>query len=64
MVRCFFADGWVGDCPCGYKQPIGVSDYQLSKAIPKELKSALPSIAKVEQELSYLLGNKNENNDE
>ncbi|MFV0396792.1 MAG: YhcG family protein, partial [Bacteroidales bacterium] len=26
----------------GYNQPIGVSDYQLSKAIPEELKSALP----------------------
>jgi len=36
----------------GYDQPIGVSDYQLSKAIPDNLKSALPSIEKVEEELS------------
>ncbi|MDR2868366.1 MAG: PDDEXK nuclease domain-containing protein [Bacteroidales bacterium] len=42
----------------GYNQPIGVSDYQLSKAIPDELKSALPSIEEVEQELSYLLDQK------
>lgn len=42
----------------GYAQPIGVSDYQLSKAIPEDLKSALPSIEKVEEELSQLLDNK------
>ena len=36
----------------GYDQPIGVSDYQLSKAIPENLKSALPSIEEVEEELS------------
>ena len=27
----------------GYDQPIGVSDYQLTKAIPDKLKSALPT---------------------
>lgn len=42
----------------GYNQPIGVSDYQLSKAIPEELKSALPTIEEVEEELSHLLGEK------
>lgn len=42
----------------GYAQPIGVSDYQLSKAIPENLKSALPSIEEVEEELSQLLENK------
>lgn len=36
----------------GYNQPIGVSDYQLSKAIPENLKLALPSIEEVEEELS------------
>ena len=41
----------------GYAQPIGVSDYQLSKAIPENLKSALPSIEEVEEELSQLLDN-------
>ena len=42
----------------GYAQPIGVSDYQLSKAIPENLKSALPSIEEVQEELSQLLDNK------
>jgi len=42
----------------GYNQPIGVSDYQLSKAIPDELKSALPTIEDVERELSHLLEQK------
>ena len=36
----------------GYDQPIGVSDYQLTKAIPDNLKSALPTIEEVEKELS------------
>ena len=36
----------------GYDQPIGISDYQLSKAIPENLKSALPSVEEVEEELA------------
>lgn len=36
----------------GYDQPIGVSDYQLSKAIPDNLKSALPTVEEVEEEFS------------
>lgn len=36
----------------GYDQPIGVSDYQLTTAIPDNLKSALPTIEEVEKELS------------
>ncbi len=39
----------------GYDQPIGVSDYQLKKAIPENLKSALPSIEEVEEELSKIV---------
>ncbi len=35
----------------GYQQPMGVSDYQLAKAIPEELKSQLPGIEELEQEL-------------
>ena len=42
----------------GYDQPIGISDYQLSKAVPESLKSALPSIEQVEEELTMLLDNK------
>ena len=39
----------------GYDQPIGVSDYQLSRAIPDNLKSALPTIEEVEEELSRIM---------
>lgn len=42
----------------GYDQPIGVSDYQLSKAIPSELKSALPTIEEVEKNIGSLLETK------
>lgn len=41
----------------GYDQPIGISDYQLSKAVPENLKSALPSIEEVEEELTSFLDN-------
>ena len=41
----------------GYDQPIGIGDYQLSKAVPENLKSALPSIEQVEEELTMLLDN-------
>ena len=39
----------------GYDQPIGVSDYQLTKAIPDNLKSALPTVEEVEEELSRIM---------
>ncbi|MBW4724716.1 PDDEXK nuclease domain-containing protein [Prevotella melaninogenica] len=39
----------------GYDQPIGVSGYQLSKAIPENLKSALPTVEEVEEELNRLV---------
>ena len=39
----------------GYDQPIGVSDYQLSKAIPENLKSGLPTVAEVEEELNRIM---------
>ncbi len=38
-----------------YDQPIGISDYQLSKAIPEDLKSVLPTIEEVEEELSKII---------
>ena len=40
----------------GYDQPIGVSDYQLSKAIPDNLKSALPTVEEVEEEINRFIG--------
>ena len=39
----------------GYDQPIGVSDYQLTKNIPDNLKSALPTVEEVEEELSKII---------
>ncbi|KGN87423.1 PDDEXK nuclease domain-containing protein [Porphyromonas gulae] len=39
----------------GYEQPIGVSDYQLTKAIPDNLRSTLPSIEEVEEELNRIV---------
>ena len=46
----------------GYDQPIGVSDYQLSKAIPENLRSALPTVEEVEEELSKGLRIENDQN--
>ena len=43
----------------GYDQPIGISDYQLSKAIPENLKSALPRVEEVEEELASFLDKDN-----
>ena len=43
----------------GYDQPIGISDYQFSKAIPENLKSALPSVEEVEEELASFLDKDN-----
>jgi predicted nuclease of restriction endonuclease-like (RecB) superfamily len=38
----------------GYNNPISVSDYELSKYIPEELKSTLPQIYDLEQELNTI----------
>ena len=38
----------------GYNNPISVSDYELSKYIPEELKSTLPQIDDLEQELNTI----------
>ncbi len=43
----------------GYEQPIGVSDYLLTKAIPENLKSALPTIEEVEEEISKIIDRTN-----
>lgn len=49
----------------GIDKPIGVSEYQLTKAIPENLKSNLPSIEEIEAELneSEKQINKNDKND-
>lgn len=41
-------------------KPIGVSEYQLTHALPDNLKSSLPSIEDIEQELAKELGNNGE----
>lgn len=41
-------------------KPIGVSDYELTRALPENLKSALPTIEEIEAELQSELGNKDD----
>ena len=41
------------------KAPIGISQYELSKALPKELKSSLPTIEQIEAELNEVIDGKN-----
>ncbi len=36
----------------GTSQPIGIAEYELSKAIPENLKTTLPTIAEIEKELT------------
>ena len=36
----------------GVRKPIGISEYQLTRALPRELKSVLPTIEEIEKELS------------
>jgi len=38
----------------GIEKPIGVSEYELTQVLPKELKSALPSVEELEAELENL----------
>lgn len=41
----------------GIEKPIGISEYQLTKAIPESLKTNLPTIAEIEAELNELDNN-------
>lgn len=41
----------------GTTQPIGIAEYDLGKAIPKDLKTSLPTIEKIEEELATSLAN-------
>jgi hypothetical protein len=38
-------------------KPIGIADYELTRALPKELASSLPSIQEIEAELQSELRN-------
>ncbi len=40
-------------------KPIGVSEFRLTDAIPRELKSSLPSVEELERELREIDGNEN-----
>jgi predicted nuclease of restriction endonuclease-like (RecB) superfamily len=42
----------------GMTQPIGIAEYELNKAIPKDLKSDLPTIETIEKELAITLAKK------
>ena len=48
----------------GMSQPIGVAEFKLSKTIPKEIKSELPTIEEIEQATTIAFSNKDkiENN--
>jgi hypothetical protein len=37
----------------GIDKPIGISTYKLSRALPKNLQSALPTVEEIEAELSH-----------
>ena len=41
----------------GYNNAIGISDYQIGKAVPEELKSALPQIEDIEKEFKEGMDN-------
>jgi hypothetical protein len=41
-------------------KPIGISEYELTRALPEEFKSALPTIEEIEAELSAGLQDENE----
>lgn len=41
-------------------KPIGISEYELIKAIPEDLKSNLPTVEEIEQEITEKI--KNDNN--
>jgi predicted nuclease of restriction endonuclease-like (RecB) superfamily len=44
----------------GMNKPIGISEYELTRALPDELKSVLPTIEEIEAELSADLHDENE----
>ena len=42
-------------------KPIGISEYELIKAIPEDLKSNLPTIEEIEQEITEKIKNEDNN---
>lgn len=41
-------------------QPIGISEYEMSKLIPEDIKSQLPSIEEIEEQVKRIQGKKKE----
>ena len=53
LILCQDKNGVVAEYALrGITKAIGVSEYQLTRALPKKLQRALPSIAQIETELS------------
>ena len=42
-------------------KPIGISEYELIKAIPEDLKSNLPTVEEIEQEITEKIKNDDDN---
>lgn len=42
-------------------KPIGISEYELIKAIPEDLKSNLPTVEEIEQEITEKIKNEDNN---
>jgi hypothetical protein len=45
---------------CDIPKPIGVSDYELTRALPESLKSSLPSIEEIEAALQSEFGDQHD----
>ena len=46
-MKCLCFQGYMR----GFSKPMGVSEYELTRALPEELKSSLPTIEEIEAEL-------------
>ncbi len=45
----------------GFNKPIGISEYELTRALPDNLKSSLPAVEKIEEELKTIEDKKDKN---
>jgi len=45
----------------GFNKPIGISEYELTRALPDNLKSSLPAVEEIEEELKIIENKKDEN---
>ncbi len=54
LVQQTLKDPYIFDFLTGIDKPIGVSSYELTRALPKSLQSVLPTVEQIEAELSTL----------